>query len=85
MKIYLLVINIFSFILYGLDKLKAKYHWWRISEKTLLLTSFLGGAYGSYLAMKLFRHKTRKTIFSIGVPVMIVLETICIYYWWKIH
>ncbi len=85
MKIYLLVINIFSFILYGLDKLKAKYHWWRISEKTLLLISLIGGAYGSYLAMKLFHHKTRKNIFSIGVPVMIVLETICIYYWWKIH
>lgn len=75
MIVYLGVINILCFIVYGLDKLKAKYHKWRISEKTLLLLAIVGGAYGSYLAMILFHHKTRKFIFKFGIPLILILET----------
>ena len=66
MKIALLffaAISLLAFILYGIDKQKARRGLWRISEKTLLLTSFLGGAAGGLLAMQLFRHKTRHPYF----------------------
>ena len=52
-----------AFLLYGLDKLKAKMDAWRIAEKTLLGLSFIGGAAGGLLAMLLFRHKTRHWYF----------------------
>lgn len=77
--IYLIIVNILAFLLYGIDKLKAKHHAWRISEKALLAMSMIGGAYGSYLGMILFHHKVRKPVFCIGVPFMILLETILIY------
>lgn len=66
MKIALLLfggLSLLAFILYGVDKYKARKGLWRISEKALLLTSFLGGALGGLLAMQLFRHKTRHWYF----------------------
>lgn len=66
MKIALLVfavLSLLAFILYGTDKQKAKRGLWRIPEKTLLMTSFLGGALGGLAAMQLFRHKTRHWYF----------------------
>jgi uncharacterized membrane protein YsdA (DUF1294 family) len=66
MKIALLLflgLSLLAFVLYGTDKHKARKGLWRISEKTLLLTSFLGGALGGLLAMQLFRHKTRRWYF----------------------
>jgi uncharacterized membrane protein YsdA (DUF1294 family) len=56
----LATISFLTFLLYALDKEKAKRSAWRISEKTLLLLSFFGGAAGGYLAMNLVRHKTKK-------------------------
>jgi len=66
MKIALLifaVLSLLAFVLYGADKRKAKRNEWRIPEKTLLLTSFLGGALGGLAAMQLFRHKTKHWYF----------------------
>lgn len=57
------VISLVTFILYALDKLKAKLKTRRISERTLLLSSFLGGAIGGGLAMLACRHKTRHWYF----------------------
>lgn len=56
--IYLAVLSLITFCLYGRDKSCAKRGKWRIPEKVLLLCSFFGGAYGGFLAMQLFRHKT---------------------------
>ena len=56
---YLLLISIITFILYHTDKRKANKGKWRIPEKVLLLLSFLGGAFGGYPAMLIFRHKTK--------------------------
>ena len=67
---------IISFILFAVDKKKAINGQWRIQEKVLLGTSFLGGAAGGLLAMHLFHHKTQKPYFSIGVPAMLVLQVI---------
>ena len=57
---YLAVLSLITFILYGVDKAKAKRGSWRVSEKTLLAFSLLGGAFGGILGMKKFRHKTKK-------------------------
>ena len=65
-KIYLLwiaVLSVTAFCMYGIDKRKAKRQKWRISEKTLLLTGLLGGALGALAGMKLFRHKTKHWYF----------------------
>lgn len=60
---YLIVINLFAFIIYAVDKLKAKLDKWRVSEKILLSSSLLGGFLGGLLAMKIFRHKTKHWYF----------------------
>ena len=56
---YLVLLSIIVFISYGVDKKKAIKGSWRTKEKTLLLLSFLGGAFGGYPAMVIFRHKTK--------------------------
>ena len=56
---YLALLSLIAFIAYGVDKKKAKTGKWRTKEKTLLLLSFLGGAFGGYPAMLIFRHKTK--------------------------
>ena len=56
---YLILLSLITFILYFADKKKAEKKKWRIPEKVLLLCSFLGGAFGGYPAMLIFRHKTK--------------------------
>lgn len=73
---YLLLANGLSFLLFGIDKKRAIDKQWRIPEKTLLLSAALGGAAGAFLGMKLFRHKTHHLKFSVGVPLLFVLEII---------
>lgn len=74
LSIYLIIINILTFILYAIDKLKAIKSRWRISELMLLGFSFIGGALGALIAMKIFRHKTKKTKFTFGVPIMLIVQ-----------
>ena len=57
--IYLVMINVLSFFIMGLDKVKAKKQRYRISENTLLFIALIGGSLGSYLAMYCFHHKTK--------------------------
>ena len=61
--IYIAVASALTFILYGLDKHYARRGTWRISERTLLFSSFIGGALGGLFAMLTFRHKTRRPLF----------------------
>lgn len=72
----LVIINIVAFAMYGIDKSKAKKKRWRISEASLLSVAFLGGAYGAWLGMKVFHHKTRHKKFQILVPLAAVVWTI---------
>ena len=67
-------VNLISFALYGLDKLKAKKGLWRIRESTLLLVAALGGSLGALLGMEVFRHKTKHWKFRILVPVFLALH-----------
>ncbi|MBQ6836787.1 MAG: DUF1294 domain-containing protein [Clostridia bacterium] len=72
--VFLLVMNILAFAMYRLDKYYAMADKWRISEKNLLLVAYLGGSIGAYAAMRIFRHKTKHTKFTLGVPLAIVLH-----------
>ena len=56
---YLVLLSIITFFAYLIDKKKAEKGKWRTKEKTLLFLSFLGGAFGGYSAMLIFRHKTK--------------------------
>ena len=77
---YILLLNIAAFFLYQIDKRKAEFDKWRVSERTLILVAVLGGALGAWIAMKVFHHKTKKKKFSITVPVFIcVWLLICIF------
>jgi uncharacterized membrane protein YsdA (DUF1294 family) len=58
------------------DKIKAKKNRWRTPERTLLGICAIGGSLGGYLAMQLFRHKTKHPRFSIGIPVMLALHIV---------
>lgn len=73
---WLILVNLATFILYGLDKSYAKKGARRIPEKTLLLWAFLGGSIGAFLGMKVFHHKTLKPKFAITVPLLMVLELV---------
>ena len=55
---YLIVINVVTFLVYGIDKWKAKKGSWRISEATLLILAVIGGSIGAMLGMKVWHHKT---------------------------
>jgi len=72
--IYLLIVNIFTFIVYGVDKLKAKEHWWRVSEATLLFLAVVGGSVGAWIGMKVWHHKTKHKKFKYGVPIILFLQ-----------
>lgn len=77
---YLLGINISAFLIYGLDKFKAQRQLWRIPEITLLLVALLGGSLGAWLGMKVWRHKTKHLLFSIGLPLILALQLVWIGY-----
>lgn len=77
--IYLAILSVLAFIMMGSDKKRAKCHERRIPEATLLLTAVAGGGLGALLGMLLFRHKTRHAAFAIGLPVIFLLQVICIY------
>ena len=78
MILYFTAISILSFLLFGLDKQKARQNKRRISEFTLLLVSFLGGSLGSFLAMFIFRHKISKTSFKIKFGLILLAQILII-------
>jgi len=77
--IYFAAINLISFVMFFVDKQKAKRDKWRIEEKTLHLTSFLGGTLGSIAAMLLFHHKTRKPAFVAITGIALIANIFVIY------
>ena len=77
---YLLAINTLSFILFGLDKYKAKKGKWRISEATLLLMAVIGGSIGAWAGMRLWHHKTMHRKFRHGIPAIIIIQIVLLVY-----
>ena len=78
--IYLGIINLITFIFFGIDKLAAIKNRSRIKIVTLLGLSFIGGSVGGLLGMYLFRHKTQKDYFTVGIPLMIVMQAVVIFF-----
>lgn len=77
---YLLAINALSFILFGLDKNKAKKGKWRISEATLLMIAVIGGSIGAWAGMRLWHHKTMHKKFKYGIPIIIIMQVSLVVY-----
>ncbi len=71
---YLLGINAVTFIVYGIDKYKAKKAKWRISEATLLLLAVLGGSIGAWMGIKVWHHKTMHKKFKYGIPAILLIQ-----------
>jgi len=69
-----LLLSAFSFLLMGFDKNRARHKAWRISERTLWVFAILGGALGTWIGMRIFRHKTQKPIFKMGVPCLVIVQ-----------
>ncbi len=76
---YLIVINIVTFQVYGIDKWKAKQGSWRISEATLLILAVIGGSIGALLGMRVWHHKTMHKKFKYGLPLILLVQTALIY------
>lgn len=71
---YVVIVNVAAFLMYGIDKWNAKRDQRRIPEKTLLGIAAVGGSIGAYIGMQMFRHKTRKPKFYIGVPLIFAVQ-----------
>ena len=72
--IYLVVINVVAFVVYGVDKYKAKRGRWRTPEATLLGLAAIGGSIGAWLGMKVWHHKTMHKKFQYGVPLILITQ-----------
>ena len=78
--LYLLAVNVLAFILYGVDKKRARNREWRISEKTLIGIAAIGGSLGAILGMHVFHHKTRHWYFRCGLPVILIIQvSLCLW------
>ncbi len=76
---YLMVINIVTFLVYGIDKIKAKQGSWRISEATLLIFAVIGGSIGALLGMQVWHHKTMHKKFKYGLSLILLGQIALIY------
>jgi len=76
-------VNVFTFLLFGWDKWKAGRGGWRVPEAQLLLASALTGAVGGWLAMSVFRHKTRKTSFRVKMMLATLVNGAWLWLWWR--
>lgn len=71
---YLLLVNILTFALFGIDKWKARNHRYRIPEATLLGAAVLGGSIGGICGMDFFHHKTLHKKFKLGLPLILLVQ-----------
>lgn len=72
--VWLAVINLLTFIVYGADKHRARKGKWRVPEKTLFLLPLLGGSIGALLGMRVFHHKTKHWYFVWGIPAILLAQ-----------
>ena len=79
--IYLAIINLIAFLAMYIDKKKAKYGRWRISESALFILVLLGGGIGGIAGMYTFRHKTQKPRFVIGFSAILIFEIFVVIYY----
>ena len=72
--IFILVMSIITFFVFGWDKWKAKNDKWRTPESTLFLLAIFGGSIGALLGMQIWRHKTQHWSFRLGIPIILILQ-----------
>ena len=78
--LYIGLVNVFAFILYGIDKLKAQKSKWRVPESTLIGIAIIGGSIGAWSGMKVWHHKTLHKKFKYGIPLILIAQiALCIY------
>ena len=82
--IYLVIMNIIGFFIMAVDKHKAKKHAWRIPEKILFLASLVGGSIGTWAGMYVFRHKTKRWYFVIGMPLILAWHVVLVLHFTKV-
>ena len=78
--IYLAVVNILTFIVFGVDKMNAKSNRQRVRIVTLLGLTFIGGSVGALIGMYGFHHKTKKAYFTVGVPLILLMQVVVLFY-----
>ena len=78
--IYLAVVNILTIIVFGVDKMNAKSNRQRVRIVTLLELAFIGGSVGALIGMYGFHHKTKKAYFTVGVPLILLMQVVVLFY-----
>ena len=78
--IYLAVVNILTIIVFGVDKVNAKSNRQRVRIVTLLGLAFIGGSVGALIGMYGFHHKTKKAYFTVGVPLILLMQVVVLFY-----
>ncbi len=74
--LYLVGMTVLTFLLFGIDKRRARRNEWRIAERTLFLLSIGGGSIGALIGMHYFHHKTKKRVFRYGIPLISIMQLI---------
>ena len=67
-------VNVITFVVCGIDKLKAKKGKWRVPETTLLLLAIIGGSVGAWCCVKVWHHKTMHAKFKYGIPLIMAMQ-----------
>lgn len=78
--IYLCIINALAFVVYGIDKFRAKKNLSRISEFNLLVLAIVGGSVGAWSGMYFFHHKTKHLKFALGLLIVFVAQVVLFMY-----
>ncbi|MBR5874746.1 MAG: DUF1294 domain-containing protein [Oscillospiraceae bacterium] len=78
--VYLVIINFVTFAAFAVDKIAAIERRSRIRVITLLGLAFAGGSFGALAAMYVLRHKTRVDYFTVGIPLIILMQTVLLFY-----
>lgn len=71
---FIIGVNVITFVVYGIDKLKAKKGKWRVPETTLLLLAIIGGSVGAWCGVKVWHHKTMHAKFKYGIPLIMAVQ-----------
>ena len=77
---HLAIINMVTFLMYGIDKWKAKRNKWRVSEAALIWMAVFGGSIGAWLGMKAWHHKTQHKKFQYGIPLILLAQIAFVIY-----
>jgi len=80
----LVFINVITFVAYGMDKMKANMRRRRTPEAVLIMLAVIGGALGAWIGMWAFNHKTRHKKFTLGVPLILLIQ-VALVVWFTLH